>query len=230
MTNRRIAYELKKFRERLNDIDCADCYTAKQLKTILTRPDIITPNVHTFNEFMRQSIERIHAEGRVSYASMMTDTLKMFDKAEGEIPMLVMNHHVVSHFDSWMKKQGHTDGGRQIRLCHIKAQVNEAIKRGLLKCKEHPFAYTRIPTPEPREMDITPDQIRRIMQRDVSHSKRLTLAKDMFLLSFYLGGINFADLMQVDLSGTGISYKRQKYLLGQLIEYTLASNRKHGLL
>lgn len=68
------------------------------------------------------------------------------------------------------------------------------------------------------------------MQRDVSHSKRLTLAKDMFLLSFYLGGINFADLMQVDLSGTGISYKRQKYLLGQLIEYTLASNRKHGLL
>src|SRR5699024_5094357 len=45
---------------------------------------------------------------------------------------------------------------------------------------------------------------------DVSHSKRLSLAKDLFLLSFYLGGINFADLIQINFSENDIEYKRQK--------------------
>ena len=159
---------------------------------------------------MRQRIKEKKEEGKSSHAKMLEDTLKVFEAAEGEVPMIIMNHITVEHFDRWMKINGHSDGGRQIRLSHIKARVNEAIKLGLIRCDKHPFAYTKIPIPEPRSLDIPVDSIRKIISADVSKSKQLSLAKDMFLLSFYLGGINYADLIQVDLSEDVISYIRLK--------------------
>ena len=210
MVNKRLLFELKKYKERLQYIDNIDYYSAKQIKAILIQQDTTVPDVRTFNEFMRQRIKEIREEGRESYAKMMEDTMKVFDAAEGDVPMVIMNHITVEHFDRWMKLHGHTDGGRQIRLCHIKARVNEAIKLGLLRCDKHPFAYTTIPTPEPRELDIPVEAVRKIINADVSHSRQLTLAKDMFLISFYLGGMNFADLIQIDFSEEEISYIRQK--------------------
>lgn len=141
---------------------------------------------------------------------MIEDTLKLFESAEGDVPMILMNHITIEHFDRWMRIHGHTDGGRQIRLSHIKARINEAIKLGLLRCTTHPFAYTKIPTPEPRETDISVGDIRKIIYADLSGSKQLSLARDIFLLSLYLGGINYADLIRVDFSGDTISYVRQK--------------------
>jgi len=210
MMNKRLLFELKKYKERLQYIDNSEYYSAKQLKAILTQQDKAVPDVRTFNEFMRQRISEIREEGKDSYAKMMDDTMKVFEAAEGEVPMIIMNHITIEHFDRWMKLHGHTDGGRQMRLCHIKARVNEAIKLGLLRCEKHPFAYTPIPTPEPRELDIPVEDVRKIVQADVSHSRQLSLAKDMFLLSFYLGGMNYADLIQVDFSENEVTYVRQK--------------------
>ena len=50
----------------------------------------------------------------------------------------------------------------------------------------------------------------KIRDVDTSKSKRLTFAKDIFLLSFYTGGINLADIVKIDFSGNEISYTRQK--------------------
>ena len=49
-------------------------------------------------------------EGRDSYAKMQEDTLKLFEKAEGSVPLIIMNHLTIEHFDRWMKIDGHTDG------------------------------------------------------------------------------------------------------------------------
>jgi len=210
MINKRLLYLLKKYRDQLEYIDNSDVYTASQLKTILTQRDRTSLDIHTFNEFFQKRINEMKEEGRDSYAKMQEDTLKVFEASEGSVPLIIMNHITVEHFDRWMKLHGHTDGGRQIRLCHIKARVNEAIKLGLIRCDVHPFAYTKIPTPEPRDMDLSVSAIQKIISEDVSFSKRLQLGKDMFLLSFYLGGINFADLIKVDFTGESISYVRQK--------------------
>lgn len=210
MVNKRLLYELKKYKDRLQYIDNSEYYTAKQLKAILTQQDKAVPDVRTFNEFMRQRIKEKQEEGKDSHAKMLKETLRVFEAAEGDVPMILMNHITIEHFDRWMKLHGHTDGGRQIRLSQIKARVNEAIKLGLLRCEKHPFVYTKIPTPEPRELDVPVEVIRKIISADVSRSRQLVLAKDMFLLSFFLGGMNFADLIQTDFSEEAISYVRQK--------------------
>lgn len=172
MMNKRLQFELKKYKEDMAEIDNYDCYTAKQLKIILTQKNKVIPNIHSFNDFFRKRINGMKEESRDSYAKMMEDTLKVFEAAEGEVPLIIMNHITIEHFDRWMKLHGHTDGGRQIRLCHIKARVNEAIKLGLIRCDVHPFAYTKIPIPEPRNMDSSVSDIRKIISADVGFSKR----------------------------------------------------------
>lgn len=210
MMNKRIAFELKKYNERMQDIDNYDIYTATQLKQILTQQDKITQDASTFTAFFRKRISDFEEDGRTNYAKMHKETLRIFLLAEGELPFVLMNHITVEHFDTYMKRKGYSDGNRQIRLCHIKARVNEAIKYGLLKCEKHPFAYTKLPSSEPKDLDISITDFTKIVKYDTSNSKRLTLAKDMFLLSFYIGGTNLADLVQIDFSQKDISYIRQK--------------------
>ncbi|WP_431424719.1 phage integrase SAM-like domain-containing protein [Bacteroides hominis] len=154
MMNKRLSFELKKYTERLSYIENNDCYTASQLKTILIQQENAVPSIITFNDFMRNRIKELLSEGRESYAKMNEDTLKVFEAAEGDVPMIIMNHITIEHFDRWMKANNYSDGGRQIRLCHIKARINGAIKNGLLRCETHPFAYTKLPTPDIKKIDI----------------------------------------------------------------------------
>lgn len=66
-----------------------------------------------------------------------------------------------------------------------------------------------MPQSEPKLMDITVTQFQRIRDMVTSDSK-LILARDLFLLSFYLGGINLADLVETDLSSKTMTYVRKK--------------------
>ena len=143
MMNKRIAFELKKYNERMQDIDNYDIYTATQLKQILTQQDKITQDASTFTAFFRKRISDFEEDGR---------TCLLYTSPS---PTRLMNHITVEHFDTYMKRKGYSDGNRQIRLCHIKARVNEAIKYGLLKCEKHPFAYTKLPSSEPKDLDIS---------------------------------------------------------------------------
>ena len=63
---------------------------------------------------------------------MNKDTLKVFETAEGNLSMTIMNPITIEHFDKQMKANGYSDAGYRIRLSPIKAGVNEAIKNGLL--------------------------------------------------------------------------------------------------
>ena len=70
--------------------------------------------------------------------------------------------------------------------------------------------YAKTPTSAPKDLDISIIDFIKIRNADTNESKRLTLAKDIFLLSFYTGSINLADIVKIDFSGNEISYTRQK--------------------
>ena len=210
MMNKRLLFELKKYNDRVNAIENNDTYTATQLKLIVIQADKVAQNTSTFTDFFRKKIEELKKDGRENYAKMHEETLRIFLLSEGEAPFVIMNHITVEHFDTYMKRKGYSDGNRNIRLSHIKARVNEAIKYGLIKCEKHPFAYTKLPTSVPKDLDISITDFIKIRNADTNESKRLTLAKDIFLLSFYTGGINLADIVKIDFSGNEISYTRQK--------------------
>lgn len=206
LLNKKIKFVFDGYKERFNSIDCS-LLTAMQIKKILISKS--GPSHISFIEFWIDRISEIRKDKRDSYAKMNEETLRLFIKSEGDLPIAAINTSVVEHFKKWMTLKGYAKGNIGLRLTHLKARINDLIKLGLLKTDVHPFAYTKIPAADPKECDLSLEEF--ILIRDTSvEGKRLNLGKDMLLLSFYLCGINLKDLLCVDLSGDVLSFERTK--------------------
>lgn len=58
-------------------------------------------------------------------------------------------------------------------------------------------------------LDLTIEEFTRISNYQTRH-KKLTLARDLFLLSFYLGGMNLIDIVKINFKENEIHYIRNK--------------------
>lgn len=88
--------------------------------------------------------------------------------------------------------------------------INRGIKRQLVKYDVHPFLNYSISASKVREVDLSIETFNKIR---LAHpdERKLRVAHDLFCLSFYLGGINLIDLLQVNFKGTDtLEYVRVK--------------------
>ena len=74
----------------------------------------------------------------------------------------------------------------------------------------HPFVLFKMPVSNIRELDLSVDELKKI--RDVKLFKSVhIMARDIFMLTYYLGGINLRDLMEYDFTkGNCMRYIRHK--------------------
>ena len=205
--NKRIEFVFSQFKKKYDNIENKEWLTALQIKQVIISKK--KPTHISFIEFWKSRISEFKEEGRNSYAKMNEETIRIFTKAESDIPISAINTLLIEHFKKWMERKGYSNGNIGLRLTHLKARINELIKNGVLKTEIHPFVYTKIPTAEPKECDLTIDEFRKIQNTEVE-GKRINLAKDMILLSFYLCGINLKDLLSINLNGDTITYERTK--------------------
>lgn len=206
--NKRLQFIHSAYKEKFDSIDSIDFLTASQIKSIITAKE--RPAHISFVEYWKKRIDDFKEDNRDSYARMNEDTIKIFIKAEGEsIPILALSHKTVEHFYKWMLKKDYSIGGIGLRLSHLKARINELIRDSILKIDIHPFAYTKIPSAEAKECDMSINDFRKIANSELE-GKKLNLAKDMILLSFYLCGMNLKDILSNDFSEDIVSYERIK--------------------
>lgn len=205
--NKRLQFVFSQYKEKFDAIENIEYFSALQIKQMINSKE--RPSHISFLEFWKKRISEFREEGRESYAKMNEETIRIFTLAEGDIPIPAINTLMIEHFKKWMTKKGYANGNIGLRLTHLKARINELIKTGTLKQDIHPFAYTKIPTAEPKECDLTIEEFQRIRNTKVN-GKRMNLGKDMLLLSFYLCGINLKDLLTVNLSSDILSFERCK--------------------
>lgn len=206
--NKRIAYVLSEYREKLSRINTEAFSSCSRLKEALLRPEEEEVQM-TLEDLLSRRINRFREEGRLSYARMNNDTKKVVLPILGNPFINYLTRADVKFLFTTMQKRGYSPASMQIRLSHLKAAINEAIDERWVKYEDHPFSGFKMPSSSVRLMDVTIEQFQAI--RDLKTPvKRIAFARDMFLLSFYLGGINLVDLLEVDLSGEEICYNRKK--------------------
>lgn len=67
--------------------------------------------------------------------------------------------------------------------------------------KVHPFAACILPSSRIRNLDLTVEELKSL--RDVSlKEQNLLIVRDLFMLTYYLGGINLKDLLDYHLRKT----------------------------
>ena len=97
----------------------------------------------------------------------------------------------------------------KIYLTLLKVIINYAKKHNMVKYEIDPFEFCRMPSANIRELDLTIDEVKAI--RDMEIPKyNIGVVRDIFMLSYYLGGINLIDMLDIDFRKDWIEYYRRK--------------------
>lgn len=201
---------LNDYEQRLDNIPNPDAYTCQQLRDILKnmRPKLSTA---TFAQVSRTYQSELIKDGQQSYASMLANSLRKFlDFYNGDIFLSEISTTTISEFERWMKRSGASQTYTSMVLSMTRTIVNRAIRQQLVTYDVHPFLYWKRPADNEREIDIPVEDVRAIRDSRPKLRKQI-VGRDLFMLSYYLGGINLIDLLTVDFRDiTILEYIRHK--------------------
>lgn len=116
----------------------------------------------------------------------------------------------LTNFDRFMEKRGMGINSRSVVFRNIRAVFNHAIKLDIVQPNAYPFRKFEIKKAQVDKDFLTTDEFKELLALELTGNQEL--ARDYFLLSFYLCGINPIDLFQLgkpDKKGK-VTFKRQK--------------------
>lgn len=210
--NIRLRQLLNDYEQRLERIPNPDDYTPRQLRQLLhdMQPTTIA-TASTFATITEDYIKELRQDNRTSYADMLAFNLKRFTEyAGGDVFLSQFTPQTVTQYERWMRNRGMSQATISMHLSMCRTIINRAIRAQLVRYDIHPFAYWHRPADEEREIDISMDDLRAI--RDYApRIRKHIIARDIFMLSYYLGGINMVDLLSIDFRKTKVlEYVRKK--------------------
>ena len=160
-----------------------------------------------------QYIVRLEKEGRKSYAKNMGYTLKyVLECLNDNVTLQGISVTQLEKFENFMRKRGDSDTTINIRMSHLKALLNAAVNDGIVEYKVFPFRNYKVPQKSVRDICISKIELHKLREARFNgiSERRHTVARDLFMLSFYCAGINLTDLMDAQLDGDTITFVRKK--------------------
>ncbi len=190
-----------------------------------------------FITFSKKWISETSIKGKDNYTTALNSFVLFLGKEELEIKKFTVdlledyNEYLIKARKERVKaleaegKRVPSNRSQSLYLMSLKHLYGEAQKhynkldKGLMRIPHTPFEYFKIPKQEAtRKRAVTPQQIKAIwslpyqnIHKGVKHTCRPDLAKDCFILSFCLMGINSVDLYNAtELKGNKLVYCRTK--------------------
>ena len=221
---------LNDYEERLERINSPEDYTCKELRDLLKSMRTHSSKV-TFKQVSEQYQKELIEDGRGSYAGMLQNSLRLFfEFTGGDVFLSEISTITISEFERWLKRKGVSQTYISMTLSMTRTIVNRAIRMQLVTYSVHPFTYWKRPADPERELDISVEDVRAIRYAQ-PRLKKQRIARDIFMLSYYLGGINLIDLLEIDFRGVSVlEYTRHKSrnmkLSDKRISFTLQPEAK----
>lgn len=191
--------------------------------------------------YFDELISQFEKTGNVGNRKVYRDVQNNLTRYIGEGKDVSFEQVTVKFCNGWetkMRSEGLTDITLSVKFRTLRAALNKAIANGYAKYENYPFARN---TAETHKFQVgkfdTKTTKRAISKADIRKiesfepepyvgpyaslrdpSARLRLARDLFLFSYYCGGINFVDIAFLQWSNIGtdldgkprLSYIRQK--------------------
>lgn len=211
MINAKLSQMLCEYQARLDELDPPNSVPASKIREWLESD--ATPNKESFTALAERYITRLKENNQKSYAQNMGYTVKAIIDCFGDkVRLKDFSYIALELFENHLRKNGQSDTTINIRMTHLKALLNYAVKTGAVEYKVPPFANYRMPTKNVREIWINKEELKKLREAEFTgvSARRHAVARDLFMLSFYFAGINLTDLMDARLDGETITFVRKK--------------------
>lgn len=198
---------LNDYDTRLDSIPNLSDLTCGQLRDMLRDMRAVTSSA-TILGVANEYTTLLRKENRSSYAKIIDTMVRKFlEYTNGDIYLQNISTATIDGYSHYLKAKGFAPAYETMCLVNIRTLVNRAIKLQLVRYDVHPFLYWHATQAEPRELDISVEDMRKFLTFQ-SKAKGKQRSVDFFLLSYYLGGINLIDLVAYDFR----NYKQQGIL------------------
>lgn len=168
----------------------------------------------TFDVIAKEFLSILQSESRIKSYKLYKTAISHFNrflKKEHDIPLEQIRPSHIHQYQNFLEKRELSSTTVRIYLTLIKVILNYAIKMDYIHYKVHPFAACILPSSRIRNLDLTVDELKSL--RDVSlKEQNLLIVRDLFMLTYYLGGINLKDLLDYHFEENNLilSYIRHK--------------------
>lgn len=168
----------------------------------------------TFDVIAKEFLSTLQSESRIKSYKLYKTAISHFNrflKKEHDIPLEQIRPSHIHQYQKFLEKRELSSTTVRIYLTLIKVILNYAIKMDYIHYKVHPFAACVLPSSRIRNLDLTVDEVKSL--RDVSlKEQNLLIVRDLFMLTYYLGGINLKDLLDYHFEENNLilSYIRHK--------------------
>lgn len=209
--NAKLSQMLCGYQSRLDELDPDKTVPASKIREYL-ESDIHTGK-ENFLTLANRYIDRLKENNQKSYAQNMSYTVRAITEFFGEsMPLNKFSYLSLETFEHKLRANGQSDTTINIRMTHLKALLNYAVKIGAVEYKIFPFANYKMPQKNVREIWISKEELKKLREAEFTgvSARRHTVARDLFMLSFYFAGINLTDLMDARLDGDTINFVRKK--------------------
>jgi len=167
---------------------------------------------YDFFALVDEKINIYNKLGNLNYMDSFKTTKTIVENFCGTsiLPFETIDYNFLTRLENSLKFRGVKANSIGVFMRNIRTIYNQAISMGLVELSLYPFRKYRIPKETTRHRDLTAREIAAIAKIEIKEPL-IAWARDMFMLSFYLIGINMKDLMYVEKIEEGhINYKRSK--------------------
>jgi hypothetical protein len=174
---------------------------------------------HTLFNFMQHEITMLQQRGKMRTSETYQTTLNSFrDYRNGEDIMLdAITSDEMQLYEGSMTARGLCPNTTSFYMRILRAVYNKAVEKGII-AQKYPFRHVYTGVSKTAKRAITLNDIKRVKLLQLPPNSTLSLARDLFLFSFYTRGMTFVDMVHLrckDVQCGCITYRRQK--TGQLL-------------
>lgn len=167
-----------------------------------------------FAQFAEGQIEKMLSQGRWRCGETYRSALTSFTRfLHGEDVMFYeLTPELLTAYQEYLDARGVTKNTISFYMRQLRALYNRAVKLHITP-QTHPFAEVYTGQTETAKRAISREAISKIKRVDLSGNQTLAFVRDIFMLSFYLRGISFVDMVflkKTDLANGYLSYCRHK--------------------
>lgn len=163
---------------------------------------------------MNGIISRLQQNGQFRtyqhYRSVLNSLMRFRDGKD--FSLRKFDAEMVEAYEAYLKHQGVCRNTSSFYMRILRTVYNRAVEQELI-VQQYPFRRVYTGIDRTRKRAIPFSSIKRISQLNLQQSPSADLAKDAFLLSFYLRGISFIDLAHLkktDIRNGYLHYNRSK--------------------
>ncbi|MDO3644722.1 site-specific integrase [Mucilaginibacter sp. L3T2-6] len=213
-----------------------DFFTCDDLKAYLSNKDEEVDFIKFCDEHIAEERKAGRGGSADNHRTVRNSLVDYFGR--DNIAIIEINSAMLFRYDKWLRtertmirtnhlqkevtttEQGLKDGGIYPHMRDLRTLFNEACRKynnkdlGIIRIKHYPFEVYKVGAPpRTRKRNITPEQLLTFMNCEVPPNSRAELAKELFIASFYLCGMNAVDFYNLDgydTTAERLEYNRSK--------------------